>query len=405
MFPIIDLAPKFRMLIVFFVAWLASALIFKPICQIAKSKNIVDNPDARKLQKEPIPVLGGVVVFFGIIAGLTFFKTLHSYVSIFPVVSAMVVMLYIGVIDDVRGIKSYTRFALEIMVALLMVFGTKAYVANFQGMWGIDYVSTTCGVMLSVLTFVGVVNAYNMIDGIDGLSSSLGIQICLCFFLLFFLAHDYSYAALAAVTMAAMLPFFMHNVFGWSSKMFIGDGGTMVLGTMFSAMILEVLSTRFGTALEAITEVTIGGGWTLDFSLIAFTLAVFGLPIADTLRVMFERIARKKSPFSPDNTHLHHLYVQNGYSFIGTTIRENLLNIVGIAAFILLWRLGASKEWQMYGVVLCALAADHIPTALLRYTLKHPDCALAVFVAKRAKRSHIERRGIWLKIQKLIDRA
>lgn len=404
MFTALDIPPKFRMMIIFAVAMVASSLVFRPILQIAKDKNLVDNPDARKLQKQPIPVMGGVVVFFGIIMGLTFFKTWYNYVSIFPVVSAMVMMLYIGIIDDIKGIKPHTRFVLEIMISLLMVFGTKSYVANFQGMWGIECVGTACGVALSVLTFVGVVNAYNMIDGIDGLSSSLAIQVCTCFFLLFFLAHDYSYAALAVVTMAAMVPFFCHNVFGWSSKMFIGDGGTMVMGTMFSAMIFEVLSGKFGPIFSAVTDATIGKGFAGNLSLIAFTLAVFGLPIADTLRVMFERIAHKKSPFSPDNNHLHHLYVQNGYSYIGTTIRENLLNLAGIAALILLWVFGASMEWQMYTVVIVALLANHIPAALLRYALKHPESAYACFVSKCAQNSHVERKGIWLKIQKVIDR-
>lgn len=404
MFTQFDIAPKYRMMIVFAVAMLASWLVFRPILHIAKSKNLVDNPEARKLQKEPVPMLGGVVVFFGIIMGLTFFKTWYSYVSIFPVVSAMVMMLYIGMIDDIKGIKPSIRFALEILIALLMVYGTRSYVSNFQGMWGIENVSTACGVALSVLTFVGVVNAYNMIDGIDGLSSSLGIQFCTCFFLLFFLAHDYSYAALAAVSVAALVPFFLHNVFGWSSKMFIGDGGTMVMGTMFSAMILEVLSPNFGRFMSQVTTATMGESWQFDFSLIAFTLAVFGLPIADTLRVMFERIAHKKSPFSPDNTHLHHLYVQNKYSYIGTTIRENILNMTGILAFFILWRTGASLEWQMYGVVLVALAANHIPVALLRYALRHPEGSYARFIARCADYSHVERKGLWLKIQKVIDR-
>ena len=130
MFTTLDIPPKFRMMIIFAVAMVASSLVFRPILQIAKDKNLVDNPDARKLQKQPIPVMGGVVVFFGIIMGLTFFKTWYNYVSIFPVVSAMVMMLYIGIIDDIKGIKPHTRFALEIMISLLMLFLKLNYVLD-----------------------------------------------------------------------------------------------------------------------------------------------------------------------------------------------------------------------------------------------------------------------------------
>lgn len=405
MFQLIDLLPKYRMMIIFALAMLSSWLVFKPILRIAKKKDIVDNPEARKLQKEPIPILGGVVVFFGIIIGITFFKTWFTYISIFPVVTAMVIMLYIGVMDDISGIKPKVRFALEILTAILIIYSTRFYVSNFQGLWGIETVSKPIGIALSILTFVGLVNAYNMIDGIDGLSSSLGIQMCMFMFLLFFLAHDYSYAALAVVSMAAMVPFFMHNVFGWSSKMFIGDGGTMVMGTMFSAMVFKALSTNFSEVLAKITERSLDAVLPLErLSMIAFTVAVFSLPVADTLRVMFERVADKKSPFSPDNRHLHHLYIRNGFSHIGTTIRENLLNAVTILALIILWLCGAGMEWQLYGVVLTALVANHVPTGVLRYCLKHPESRLSSFVSSRAEKSHVERKGIWLKIQKLIDR-
>lgn len=400
----IDIPPKFRMMIVFIISMLAANLVFRPILNISKQKGIVDNPDARKLQKEPIPILGGAAVFFGIMMGITFFKTWYNYVNIFPVISAMVMMLYIGIIDDIVDIKPKIRFALEILISLLLIFGTHRCITNFQGLWGIENVSIGLGIVLSVITFVGLVNAYNMIDGIDGLSSSLGIQICIFFSIIFFIAHDYAFSALSVVTMAALVPFFLHNVFGWSSKMFIGDGGTMVIGTMFAAMVFETLSSKFGGLLTSVTDVTVKEGFARNLSLIAFCLAVFSLPIADTLRVMTERIAHKKSPFSADNIHLHHLFVRNGYSYIGTTIRENILNLSVIAIFAALWLCGASLEWQLYGTVLSAFAANIITASVLRYCLSHPERSYSRFISRCAQKSHVERKGIWLKIQKIVDR-
>lgn len=187
--------------------------------------------------------------------------------------------------------------------------------------------------------------------------------------------------------------------------MFIGDGGTMVMGTMFSAMVFKALSTNFSEILANVTERSLESIFPLaNLNLIAFTLAVFSLPVADTLRVMFERIAVGKSPLEADNRHLHHLYIRNNYSHIGTTIRENILNLSCIMTSILLWICGAGMEWQLYGVIMVAFVANLTPALFLRYALNHPESRFGRFVGYCAEKSHVERKGAWLKIQKLIDR-
>ena len=284
---------KYRLIILFLISFAATTLVFKPILKIAKNKNIVDNPDARKLQKQPVPVMGGIAVFFGITMGLCFYKTMITYTSLFPVLGAMTIMLYLGFIDDVVNIKAGARFLIEILVGLVMIYGMKCCICNFQGLWGIDCVPTVVGIVLSVITFVGVCNAINMIDGIDGLSSAFGILIFICLGIVCFISGEYSFAALAAVCTGALLPFFLHNVFGWSTKMFIGDGGTMMMGTAISAMVF-VLLRKNSILVERFPA--------LDFSRIAFVLAVLSIPVGDTLRVMTTRMIHHTSPFKPDKT-------------------------------------------------------------------------------------------------------
>lgn len=384
---------KYRLIILFLISFAATSLVFKPILKIAKNKNIVDNPDARKLQKQPVPVMGGIAVFFGIALGLCFYKTMITYTSLFPVLGAMVIMLYLGFIDDVVTIRAGFRFLIEVFVGLMMIYGMKCCICNFQGLWGIDCVSIVAGVILSAITFVGIVNAINMIDGIDGLSSAFGIMIFTCLGIVCFLSGEYSFAALAAVCVGALVPFFLHNVFGWNTKMFIGDGGTMMMGTAISAMVF-VLLRRNSILVERFPA--------LDFSRIAFVLAVLSIPIGDTLRVMIGRMSRKRSPFEPDKTHLHHVLLDAGFSHIGITIIEISLNVAIIAVFAGAWLLGAGPAVQLYAVIAATLFADLGTVALLKRTTGQ-STKIALRIRKRADSSHVERKGIWLVIQKLVD--
>ena len=393
--------PKWRMLILCFISMISVWIAFRPILRIALNKNITDAPGVRKLQKIPIPVLGGAAVFFGIIVGIGFFKTMVAYPAIFPTIVVMTAMLYIGMVDDILSIKPWKRILLEIAGALLILYGNRVCIADFQGLWNIDTINYKVGVPLSVLTFVGIVNAINMIDGVDGLCSGFCIMILLFFGLAFFLAFDYSYAALAAVAIGSLVPFFVHNVIGLRSKMFLGDGGTMVMGTLISSMVFEMLGKNMGASLREITSHTLG--YSLDFSLIAFSLAVLSIPVFDTVRVMTERILRGKSPFSPDKTHLHHLFTQAGFSYIGTTLHELLLNLAVIAVFSVSWLCGLGVDWQLYCVLAAAFLADFGTASFLRRIPARPASTAARILASQAGRSHIERKGFWLKLQKMVD--
>jgi len=395
-------APKWRMLILFAVSLISVLIAYRPILKIAKLKDIVDNPGARKLQKHPVPMLGGVAVFFGIIIGIGFFKTMVTYTAVFPIITAMVAMLYIGVTDDILGIAPWKRIVFEIAAALLIIYGNRYYISNFGGLFGIENIPLVLGIILSCITFVGVVNAINMIDGVDGLCSGISIMICLFFGLVFFFAMDYSFAALAAVTCGAQIPFFIHNVFGKKSKMFFGDGGSMVMGTVISAMIFELLSTKFGPALVEHSSSDYFPLEVLDFNLVAFALAVMSIPVFDTLRVMAVRILDRKSPFTADNNHLHHHFLRAGYSHIAVTRIEITLSLFVIMSMLLCWLLGASANVQLLVTILAASLADFATVYVLKHLAARHN-RIFNFIAQMSMKSHFEKKGVWLKIQKIVD--
>ena len=155
-------------LLPFVAALMAASWVFPKVLQISLNKNIVDNPDARKLQRVPIPVLGGMVVMSGILVALCVADLFVDCSSLYTVVLAMVIMLFVGTMDDILDIPSTTRFLLEILVALMIIYTCDYSLDNLHGLWGVEELSSWVSIPLTVVTVVGIINAINLIDGVDG---------------------------------------------------------------------------------------------------------------------------------------------------------------------------------------------------------------------------------------------
>lgn len=319
--------------------------IFKKVLRIAIMKNIVDNPDQRKIQRAPVPVLGGVAVFFGIVVSITLTAIFYDATSLFAILGVMVIMLYIGVMDDILSLSPAIRFVIESVVVLMLIFSNDYSINHFHGLWGIEEISMWVSVPLTVVACVGILNAINMIDGVNGLLSGYCIVACSLFAAAFIWADDRDAASLALISIGALLPFFFHNVFGKKSKMFIGDGGALLMGTIISTFIIGALNSNSPLAEKV----------DVNFGVIPFTLAVLSIPVFDTLRVMVRRICRGTSPFQPDKTHLHHMLFDLGFSHIGITLFEILSNLMVVLIWWICYRLGLSISVQLYVVVLLAI--------------------------------------------------
>ena len=331
--------------VLFIVSLCATWWIFKKVLNIAKLKNIVDNPDARKLQRVPVPLLGGMAVFFGMIVAFATAGVIYNVSDLFAIICVMSIMLYVGTMDDIIGLTPKTRFLVEILVVLLLIYCNDYSINNFHGLWGICEIPQWIAVPLTVFACVGIINAINLIDGVNGLSSGYCIVACLIFGFTFLLVGDVNMASLAILSVGALLPFFCHNVFGKASKMFIGDGGTLLMGTVMSAFVINALKSDSLLAASSPD----------NFGVVPFTLAVLVIPVFDTLRVMTARIVRGTSPFNPDKTHLHHLLFDLHFSHVGTTGTELLANLLVIASWLVSYKLGASIDLQLYIVIVMGL--------------------------------------------------
>lgn len=381
-----------QMLLPSVVSLLVVLWIHPKLVRIAQDKNIVDNPDARKLQRTPIPVLGGVAVFFGVVVGLGITGIWSDDATVFPIVVAMMIMLYTGTMDDILNLSPALRFLIEIVTVLLLIYAGGYRLDSFHGLWGIGAIPEWLAVPLTVFAAVGIINAINLIDGVDGLSSGYCIMACTMFGALFYLCGDRAMAVLAVVCVGSLVSFFFHNVFGKTSKMFIGDGGTLVMGIVMSTFVIRTLQN--GSAASAYVSTNMG--------LIPFTLSVLSVPIFDTLRVMSRRILRGTSPFHPDKTHLHHLFIDLEFSHAMTTVSILTLNTLVVGCWYVSYAAGASIGCQLLTVVVVGFG---VTFGLYGIVSRLDPAGRAGRLLRRLGRaSHIERRGAFLFIQKVVDK-
>ncbi|MDE5962492.1 MAG: undecaprenyl/decaprenyl-phosphate alpha-N-acetylglucosaminyl 1-phosphate transferase [Alistipes sp.] len=382
---------KVLLAIAFLVSLVLVAGIHSRVVKFAVKHKIVDKPGSRKLQKEPVPVLGGVAVFCGVTSGLIvagWFAELHS---MWFVVSAMLVMLVTGLWDDIRGLSPWFRLLVEIGVVLCLIFFGGFCIDDFHGLCGIREIPYHIAVPLTVFAAVGIINAINLIDGVNGLSSGFCVMACAIFGTFFYRVGNLPMALLAAVSAGALIPFFLHNVFGRTSRMFIGDSGTLAMGVVMSVFVCEVLGNETSCSLCP------------RYGLIPFTLAVLSIPVFDTLRVMLTRMWHGISPFHADRTHLHHVFIAMGCSHPMTTLAMLTLDLGVVICWWVLSSSGVSIDVQFVVVVGLSVLCTFGLYNFVAYHLRHKTCLM-----RRLRRlgfhTHLSRSRFFLALRKFVDR-
>ena len=389
------MAPAWVIIISAVVAFAATLWIHPYVLELAKRKHITDDPDARKLQRSPVPVLGGLAVFFGILTGLLAALCLFDCCELFFILLAGGIMLFIGSVDDILGLSPGIRFAVEILISLLIIFGGHFVIDDFHGVLNIHQISPWVAVPLTVLTIVGIVNAINLIDGVDGLCSGFCIVASILFGCVFASSGDWSWALLAFICAGALFPFFLHNVFGSKSHIYIGDGGTLLMGTILAAFVIAVLHS--GSHASQLLVARPG------LSLIAMVLAFLAEPVADCLRVMGWRLAKGLSPFKPDRTHLHHLFIDARFSHLFTTFAIIAFNLIVVGVWYLSYRLGVGKGWQVAVVIVMGLIVTQGFYAWMATERKKDSRTYRRFVWVGIH-THFKRSGFWRRMRNLMDR-
>ncbi len=290
-----------------FFSFLMAAFIAKiaisPIVRVARAKNLVAKPNGRTCHNGVVPHLGGIAIFASLIISTSLFVK-DGFSNEFQfIIPATLIIFFNGLEDDIVSIKPRTKLFWQIVASLLVVILADVRISTFHGILGIGELPLVVSYLFTLLVFVALINAFNLIDGIDGLASGLGIQISLVFgFWLAFLQR-YDYAVLAFALAGGLIPFYLSNVFGKKYKLFMGDTGSLLIGLVFSILSVKILCCELPTDSLLFAN-----------ALPMLVVSVMIIPIADTIRVFAFRIARGRSPFHADNHHFHHYLLRLGMS-------------------------------------------------------------------------------------------
>lgn len=298
-------------LLILLVSVLLSALLYQPVVFIFRELKIVDTPDWRKYNYKAIPLGGGflmmIVVIIGMVLGLMLFnKSINNDILI--ILLGALTMFIAGIIDDLYQLRASIKLLVQLFVAFATLLTSNILLNDFHGLLGLGEISSASAWVLTILYLVVFTNMFNLIDGIDGLASGLGL-IALVFILSASeMANDLLFSIFICLIMGALIVLFVRN--HMKDKMYLGDNGSLALGYILGCLTLHMLS---------ISEVSFP---IIDFTVYGpvYAMTLFWYPLMDLGRVFFVRLVQKRSPFSPDRNHFHHKMVDRGMSHLSAAL-------------------------------------------------------------------------------------
>jgi len=323
------------------IPFLLSLRIFPIIIITVRAKNLMDEPGARSLHGNKVPTMGGVGIFISfcltaiplsLMAGLGEVELL----KLLSVLASSMILFFLGVKDDLIALDPGKKIIGQVIAALLVIFLADIRIESFYGLLGLDTLPYWVSVMVTVLVFLVLINAYNLIDGIDGLAGTITLIICGSLVPFFLLNGEGLYLVLSATLIGSTVGFLLFNL---SSKrrLFMGDTGSLFMGFLVAFLGISFLGSNH------VSAVAVSSGP-------ALLLAIFSFPILDTIRVCFIRIWNRKSLFKADRNHIHHRLLGLGMQHRQATSAIALMNLIIIATVLILNDL--SMHEQVF-IVLC----------------------------------------------------
>jgi UDP-N-acetylmuramyl pentapeptide phosphotransferase/UDP-N-acetylglucosamine-1-phosphate transferase len=338
-------------------AFLLTATVIPSIVEISRKKRLFDKPDSRKSHIHEIPTLGGAAVFIGLIMPTTLFGGVTFGHDLKFIIVGLVLMLYLGIKDDLLEVRASKKLLVEIFAIAIVAILGDIRITSFHTFLGIGELSYTISILFTIFTFIVIINGFNLIDGIDGLSAGVGILSTSTLGTWFLMIGDSAFAAFSFSTAGALLALFLYNVFGKKNKIFLGDTGSLILG-----MVVTIFTVKFleGSLTETIAEIY--------ESAPSIAIGILIIPMMDTLRVFTLRILVGKSPFKPDRFHTHHKFLILGYNHLKTTLIMLAFNLGVILLSGSLRHLGNIKVLAI--IIPASLALTSIPGLIFRFRVR-----------------------------------
>ena len=314
-------------ILIFIGAFLLTYLTIPKIIKVVEYRRLMDNPDQRSSHKSNTPTLGGVAFFYTLIFSLFFIHGRDAFDEAIYIIPGLTILFIIGLKDDLVVISPGAKLLAQVFAIAFILANPSFTIFSFNGFLNIMEIPFYLYVIIAGFMMITIINSYNLIDGIDGLASIVGIVISILYTTIFYLTKEYFFALLAITLNASLTAFLGFNVSS-DKRIFMGDTGSLIVGFVISILTLKFLALRphAYTELPFLLE---------NAPLIAISILI--VPLFDTARVFAIRLANKKAPFSPDRNHTHHVLIDYwGLTHKQASFIIGCFNLLFVILFIIL---------------------------------------------------------------------
>ncbi len=301
----------FSAVVAFLIAFASTPVVIG----LAKKIKVLDIPkDKRKIHKKPIPLMGGLAIFYGFLISVLCFCVIDK--SVMGILLGAIIIIVTGIIDDKYDMPAKVKLLMQILSAgVVVAFGVK--VNYFENPFTNEYiVFGWLSIPITIVWIVGVTNAVNLTDGLDGLAAGISTIASMSLLILIMFTDNLNLAIMTAALVGAGFGFLPYNFN--PAKIFMGDTGSMFLGYMLACISVQGLMKTYTVISFAVP------------------ILVLGLPIFDTFFAIVRRVITRRPIMSPDRGHLHHRLLDMGFSQRQTvTILYTLTAILCLTALVM----------------------------------------------------------------------
>jgi UDP-GlcNAc:undecaprenyl-phosphate/decaprenyl-phosphate GlcNAc-1-phosphate transferase len=357
-------------------AFVIAFLSIPSIVTVARYKHLMDEPGQRSSHDLRTPTLGGLAIFAGLLISSGIWIDTQHFKEYQYIVAAIVLLFFVGIKDDILIIAPFTKFSGQIVAALVLIVFADLRISSFHGFFGIHEIPYIISVLITILTTLVIINGFNFIDGVDGLSASIGIITTSAFAYWFILVNEYQLSILCLSFIGALLAFFFFNVFGEKNKIFMGDTGSLLIGLLLSVLVIKFNELNIHkTSKFAIYPAP------------AVSFGVLIIPLFDLIRVVFIRVFTKRPISVADRNHMHHMLLRLGFGHRKVTFVMSLVNLFFIYFVFYTSRFISIRRLFLL-ILILAMILSYIPSYLI--SRKKRKNLKQIGIINKKDKSHIK---------------
>ena len=328
-------------------AFLLTYFTIPKIIAVVKYKDLLDTPNSRSSHLKITPTLGGIAFYFTLMFSFFFLKEYDVARVTYNIIPGLTILFIFGLKDDLVILSPIAKLFAQVVAISLILANESFLIHSLNGFLGVKEIPYALAFFISGFLMILIINAYNLIDGIDGLAAGIGIVISFVYLIIFYFLKMDFYVYLSLIMIGTLLAFLRYNLSKYN-KIFMGDTGSLIIGFILGIFTIKLLSLKNYIASS-------------DFPLLIeniplVALAILVVPLFDTTRVFAIRLLNKKSPFSADRNHLHHILINMGLTHLKAAIILTASNLLFVVLFIYL--ASTSKQYFLiaFGILFIFIA-------------------------------------------------